>query len=348
MSNRYPGATNFDNLSASAFPKMLWPNTINAAMRNSGVFWSILNMVGRAKMLPHHNVPQLSASNFRGTTGNKYEMKITTVAPGNTVIENAADEVQPWSAEYDDNLFATSEFELTKFLKRIVIPEREIENCGSDVAKTKMLIQEYSDIHTEGMAQDFCTRIWQNNNQSKATLGGIPWMVADDNQYVIDRSQPEGELYKANVVGSIGALKLRYIAQGNRMCGTGGASARSFWALDENCLDYMQYLLEDKVQADVHDNGWSKFGGSMLYYDTTPMIFDRYIGLGGNAAGSMFRIDPMDFIIAGTPNINVGQFKEAEHLNDARVAKVKCKMGLFIKCPVKHYKGTGVTAPSGY
>jgi hypothetical protein len=273
-------------------------------------------------------------------------MKISATAPADQVVPNPVDELRAWQSDYDDNLFATKVFQLTKFMKHIEIPMRHVDEVGGDRLKTQTIVKDLIDITAEGIAQADCRRIWSNTAQSRQSIAGIPYLVANDNQYVVDRSDPDNALYRSHVDLAAGAASLQALAKTNRIVADAGSSNMAFWACASSAFDWYQFLLENKVRVEAKP-GWTNWGGSRISYDETTLIYDRYIEEAGLGTGDMFRLDPADFIIAGAPNINIGAFKEAEHLTDAMVAKSKRTMGVFVKNPARHAH-IRVTTPSGY
>lgn len=346
--SRYSGADLITNEATAMFPKMLHSKTINIAIRRSGIWYAVLGMAGKAKTMRQagDGKPMFQAETFKGTLATEYEMKISATAPADQVVPNATDELRNWSSDYDDNLFATKKFQLTKFIKHIEVPMRHVDEVGGDRLKTQDIITDLIDITAEGIAQADCRRVWETNDQSRSSIAGIPYLIADDNDYVVDRSDPDNALYRSHVDLSAGAASLQALAKVNRIVADAGSSNMAFWACASSAFDWYQYLLENKVRVDAKE-GWTGWGGSRISYDETTLIYDRYIERAGLGTGDMFRLDPSDFVVAGTPNINITPFKEAEHLVDAMVAKSKRTLGVFVKNPARHAH-IRVTVPSGY
>lgn len=262
--------TSLNNNEASVvFSNMLWGSAISLTKRKNGLLYA---MLGKSETGSFSNgkmkVPMLGE-----ITGDKHEIQfqgrvrtIETVAGGTPETETVA-------GSYVGDTWGAVQFSLTHFWYKEFIPKSKFEKLRGKEEKTKSFLSLTRDMLAESIETTLANHIHSDQNQTEITLGGIPWLVDDDNIYGLNRADPANAGHQSFVTPLGGGLTILNIGIEQNNAVTAGGMAELGVAGVNEYTD-IQWLVRQQVHA-YSDKEWDEFGGVHVRLGPTMWVLDQ-------------------------------------------------------------------------
>lgn len=344
--SRHAGADVLNNnVRASAYNRQLTTAVIHYAAQASGILTAMLGVEGRAMI---YDKVEFRSDLLHKVSGDQYEVRLSGALPTLESLPTRASEVEFIDNDWDDNIIASSKFDLSLFYNSIKVPGSEVDQVQGDKKKGEDILKIHSKVTAEGIAQDLCRRLWLDNNQSRENLGGIPYMVDDSNTYCIDRSDASNDRFRS-FVDSSGKTMARTLINNLQTEGAIASGKPGVIVCGKNAYKWLRFLIEEEIVPTTFHDNWSMFGGQKLRYGGEVIVLDPYM-----PTDAMYRLVPgeMCMVLGGgekySGNLEVDNFKYSEIHKHAWVAKVLFYIGLFVKNPRAMGKYTALVAPGSY
>lgn len=217
--------------------------------------------------------------------------------------------------------------------------------------KTQSLMDATNMTLARGLVKKLNRALFLDNDQTKTTLAGLPYIIDNNNTYGYDRSNSRYADLQSYVNTSTGALTWEKVSLARTsVVDMGGTS--DVVVCGATVYNYIEYLCRQIVQIQVkHDEKWAGFGGEIFHYGNSVFSMDTDCP-SGQAYGISTESEE------GMQHWKVA--KNAEPLSTDRLVQANERRGhpwvmpfdgyFWLGCatPGAQWRLDAITAPSGY
>lgn len=274
--------------------------------------------------------------------GNQYEMQMLGRLDDFTFLQDGNDEVALVGASVNTDDVARFTWDLSHFFKKEWITGSEMSQIRNDKVKSEQLV----DFKLRKLGEEFArfvnTRLFGNTNQSRASIGGLDYIINTNNVYGADRSSAGNEFlkgYKAAFTGN--ALNLDDItlaqntvasANGDAECGFVGTTV--FGYLQHELREHQTVMVTSDLETDsfgATNINRVRFGPTWFYHDTDCGNKRLYILSFGRGDLPYWKV-----VMGDDPMISTGVIADKVNRPSANVIPVEGWFGLFCAhCPAQ-------------
>jgi len=329
-------ATRVDN-NALTNAKSIVASTVQLAKQHNGVIGALLGAVNDKTVDGY-----VQAQRLQWTNGQKFMFPVAASNESIGTLASQAAAIAARSRDALNNLFLSSEFNMTHFSKKWDLDNYDVDliQGGEPGAVAGDYMTTIRDTVAIWMLNTLQTQFCTNQTQARSTLGGLPYIVDNANVYIGDRSDGAHTLLQSYVSAAGAAIS----QTGNVLTAQTSVQARGGWPT----LGVLPTALHAKLHGQVIAAGYyvqsgmtDKVGAPAFIANGTRFILES--GLDTSFSGHMYLLNEDDWKFFMNPNTMSAKIMDDPAGEDSRVLHMRLYAGVACLNPKRQGKLTGLS-----
>jgi hypothetical protein len=329
-------ATRVDN-NALTNAKSIVARAVQAAKQHNGVIGALLGAVNDKAVDGY-----VSAERLQWTNGQKFMFPVAASNESIGTIANQAAAIAARSRDAMNNLFLSSEFNMTHFSKKWDLDNYDLDliQGGEPGAVAGDYLTAVRDSVAVWMLNTLQTQFCTSQTQARSTLGGLPYIVDDANVYIGDRSDAAHTNIKSYVSNAAAAINLT----GNVLVAQTAVQARGKYPT----LGVLPTALHAKLHGQVIAAGFytqnqtaDSVGNPAFIANGTRFVLES--GLDTSFSGHMYLLNEEDWKFFMNKESMAATLMDDPAGEDSRVLHMRLYAGVACLNPKRQAKITGLS-----